>query len=330
MPIFLIYEYFFIIILWIILSYITYRITKTIFKFIQIIFIYVILPIFYLPSFKIYEERWIVVSGGTDGIGKAYIFELARRGLKKFVIIGRNPKKVNDIKNELEKKYNCKIQTYIFDFYNGDFNKLRQFLNNINIGFVLNSVGVGRKYLERFGDNPEADEQIIKVNCYSAAEFMGCCLPIMEKNGGGQFVVLSSSQGVKPIPLLASYSASKSFLSFICECINREYKTINVQILIPALVATNMTFYKKGSLFVVTPEAFVKQAVSTVGIIKKTAGCLNHEIQMLLYQLLPWSILKHLILPIYWIHKKRMIKMHGKNILLEKNQPESPNFAEKV
>uniref|UniRef100_A0AAF5DPR5 Uncharacterized protein n=1 Tax=Strongyloides stercoralis TaxID=6248 RepID=A0AAF5DPR5_STRER len=276
------------------------------------------------------NDGQVIVSGGTDGIGKAYMFELARRGLKKFVIIGRNPKKVSDIKDELEKNFNCKIQTYIFDFYNNDFNKLRQFLNNINIGFVLNSVGVGRKYLERFGDNLEADEQIMKVNCKSSAEFMGCCLPIMERNGGGQIVVLSSSQGVKPIPLIASYSASKSFISFIGECIHREYKTINVQILIPALVATNMTFYKKGSLFVVTPESFVKQAVSTVGVVRKTAGCLNHEIQMLIYQLFPWSILKHLIVPIYLIHKKRMIKLHGTNILFEKSQYKSPKIVEEV
>lgn len=44
-----------------------------------------------------------VVSGGTDGIGKAYMFELASRGLKKFIIIGRNEKKLEIVKNELSK-----------------------------------------------------------------------------------------------------------------------------------------------------------------------------------------------------------------------------------
>uniref|UniRef100_A0A0N5C5S1 17-beta-estradiol 17-dehydrogenase n=1 Tax=Strongyloides papillosus TaxID=174720 RepID=A0A0N5C5S1_STREA len=320
----------FLIISWIFISYITYRLTRTILKFIQIIFVYLILPIFYKTNFKKYKERWTVVSGGTDGIGKAYVFELACRGLRKFVIIGRNRKKVDDIKEELEIKFNCKVQTYIFDFYDGDFKELRKFLSNINIGFVLNSVGVGRKYLEKFGENPEADEQIMKVNCYGATEFMSCCLPVMKKYGGGQFVVVSSSQGVKPIPLLASYSASKSFLSFICECINREYKTIEVQTLIPALVATKLAYYQNGSLFVVTPESFAKQAVSTVGVIKKTAGCLNHEIQMLIYQLFPWCILKHLIMPIYWIHKRRMIKLHGEKMPSTKEVSESSKIFENV
>lgn len=65
----------------------------------------------------------------------------------------------------------------------------------------------------------------------------------MERHGGGRMIVLSSTQGIRPIPYLAAYSASKSLIAFLCECIHREYKTIDVQCLMPALVATNMTYY---------------------------------------------------------------------------------------
>lgn len=129
---------------------------------------------------------------------------------------------------------------------------------------------------------------------------MSCVLAPMERHGGGQIVVLSSSQGIRPIPLLAAYSAAKAMVSFICECVDREHKTINVQCLTPALVATKMTYYDSGSLFVVTPENFCRQAVNTIGLSKVTSGCFNHEIQLLLMHLLPWSILKYVIMPIYW------------------------------
>ena len=36
--------------------------------------------------------------------------------------------------------------------------------------FSVNSVGVGREYLERYGDNPTADHQILKVNGLGATE----------------------------------------------------------------------------------------------------------------------------------------------------------------
>ena len=133
----------------------------------------------------------------------------------------------------------------------------------------------------------------------------------MEFHGGGQIVVLSSSQGCRPIPLLAAYSAAKAMVSFVAECIDREYKNINVQTLIPALIATKMTYYEKGSLFVVTPESFVKEAVNTIGLVKVTSGCFNHEFQMLSMHLFPWSLLKHILMPIYWHQKKRKEKLLG-------------------
>uniref|UniRef100_A0A8R1I6H0 Uncharacterized protein n=1 Tax=Caenorhabditis japonica TaxID=281687 RepID=A0A8R1I6H0_CAEJA len=143
-----------------------------------------------------------------------------------------------------------------------------------------------------------------------AAEFLSCVLPVMEKSGGGQIVVLSSSQGIRPIPMLAAYCATKALMTFLCESIDREYSTINVQCLIPALVATKMTYYTEGSTFVVTPENFCHQAVGSIGLTKKTAGCLNHELQMLGFHFFPWTILKYIIMPIYYHQRKRVTQLH--------------------
>lgn len=139
-----------------------------------------------------------MVTGGTDGIGKAYTFELARRGLRKFVLIGRNEKKLEDVKIQLgthfkvettrkafskgpSKNYTLesefeglRVNTFKLDFETDDFKELREFLADIDVGFAVNSVGVGREFLERFGDRPEADSQILKVNALGAAEVRTC------------------------------------------------------------------------------------------------------------------------------------------------------------
>ncbi|KAE9552525.1 hypothetical protein FO519_004267 [Halicephalobus sp. NKZ332] len=291
--------------------FVGYRIFRTLFAVLTSLVVYKVIPLFRKPNLKKYKGRWTVVTGGTDGIGKAYTFELARRGLNKFYLIGRSQQKLDDVKHDLESKFGAKVQTHLFDFFTGDYNKLREDLARLDIGFVVNSVGVGREYLERYGDNPGADHQILKVNGLGATEFLSCVLPSMEFHGGGQIVVLSSSQGCKPIPLLAAYSAAKAMVSFIAECIDREYKTISVQTLIPALIATKMTYYEKGSLFVVTPENFVREAVNTIGLLRVTSGCFNHEFQMFSLHLFPWSLLKHILMPIYWHQKKRMEKLLG-------------------
>ncbi|CAD6198494.1 unnamed protein product [Caenorhabditis auriculariae] len=291
------------------LIYLSYRLCKTFFAFLKAIFVYVIAPIFYKPNLDKYTHRWTVVTGGTDGIGKAYTAELAKRGLRKFVLIGRSATKLADCKAHLENTYSCNVKTFLFDFVDGDYKGLRDYICDIDIGFVVHSVGVGRENLERYGDNYEADVQILKVNGFGAAQFLAMVLPAMERRGGGQIVVLSSSQGIRPIPMLAAYSATKSLMSFLCETTDREYKTISVQCLIPCLIATKMTYYKEGGLFVVTPEKFCREAVNSIGLTKKTAGCLNHDLQLLGYEFFPWSVLKYLIMPIYYHQRDRVTKL---------------------
>ncbi|EYB98532.1 hypothetical protein Y032_0130g1524 [Ancylostoma ceylanicum] len=77
-----------------------------------------------------------------------------------------------------------------------------------------------------------------------------------------------------------------------------------------AVAESNDVAEEKGSLFVVTPEQFAKQAVNTIGLTSKTSGCFNHEIQMLLRHLFPWAILKYLIMPIYYYQQQRMDRIH--------------------
>jgi short-subunit dehydrogenase len=76
----------------------------------------------------------------------------------------------------------------------------------------------------------------------------------------------------------------QSVISFLSEGVDRERNNIRVQCLTPALVATNMTLYKDSTLFVTTPEYFAKCAIATIGLVTKTSGCFNHEIQVIICQ----------------------------------------------
>jgi 17beta-estradiol 17-dehydrogenase / very-long-chain 3-oxoacyl-CoA reductase len=47
--------------------------------------------------------KWAVVTGATDGIGKAYAMELARKGMS-IVLISRTETKLQEVKNEIDSK----------------------------------------------------------------------------------------------------------------------------------------------------------------------------------------------------------------------------------
>ena len=48
--------------------------------------------------------NWALVTGSTDGIGKAYAFALAKKGLN-IVLVSRSPYKLQNVAAEIEQKY---------------------------------------------------------------------------------------------------------------------------------------------------------------------------------------------------------------------------------
>ncbi len=48
--------------------------------------------------------EWALVTGSTDGIGKAFAFELAKRGLN-VILISRTKEKLEQIATEIQSKY---------------------------------------------------------------------------------------------------------------------------------------------------------------------------------------------------------------------------------
>jgi 17beta-estradiol 17-dehydrogenase / very-long-chain 3-oxoacyl-CoA reductase len=64
---------------------------------------------------KIYGDGWAIVTGATDGIGKALAFELAHRGFK-VCLISRSAEKLKQVEKELVAKYKVSTATVQIDF----------------------------------------------------------------------------------------------------------------------------------------------------------------------------------------------------------------------
>lgn len=104
--------------------------------------------------------EWAVVTGATDGIGKAYAFKLAKRGLN-IVLISRTEAKLNAVKAEIEEKYpSVQVKVVICDY--SDFNaklraKVEKAVKDLDVGVLVNNVGVSYQFPKYFSELNEEE-----------------------------------------------------------------------------------------------------------------------------------------------------------------------------
>jgi 17beta-estradiol 17-dehydrogenase / very-long-chain 3-oxoacyl-CoA reductase len=213
--------------------------------------------------------KWAVVTGATDGIGKAYSIALAKKGLN-IVLISRTESKLLEVQKEIVSKYNVEVKYVVCDysmFDAGAKNSVQKVLHDLDIGVLVNNVGISYRYPLFFHElSDEEVSTLLTMNIDSTVWMTRMVLPGMLSRKRGTIVNISSGSALYTLPLLAQYSGAKSFVEKFSRAINAEYrdKGITCQCQVPFYVATKLAKMRK-SLTVPTPTAYVNMAIKWVG-----------------------------------------------------------------
>ncbi|XP_068223698.1 very-long-chain 3-oxoacyl-CoA reductase [Palaemon carinicauda] len=248
--------------------------------------------------------EWAVVTGATDGIGKAYAFELARRGMK-VVLISRTPFKLQNVAAEINTKHGVETKIIDVDFTKDDiYDRIEKELKGLDIGVLVNNVGMSYDYPEYFNKVEDAEkvfDRLINCNVKSLTKMTRIVLPGMEERKRGLVINLSSLSSIIPAPLLAVYGATKAYVESLTDSLSVEYasKNIQFQCILPGFVVSNMSKIKRPTLMAPTPTAFVRSSLKTTGVEKRTAGYFMHKLQIygieFLKMNLPGSVLASIV-----------------------------------
>jgi len=215
--------------------------------------------------------KWAVITGATDGIGKAYAMALAKQGISIFLISRTEDKLVAVAKEIDDKKYEGVQTKYVVcDYSSFDPSaraKIAAAIKGLDIGILINNVGVSYPFPKYFHEL--SDEQVgalMEMNVNSTTWMTQMVLPGMVERKRGSIVNIASAAGIYTMPLLAQYSAAKGYIEKFSRGLNAEYssKGITVQCQVPFYVATKLAKLRK-SFTVPTPTDYVKIAINWIG-----------------------------------------------------------------
>ncbi|XP_055920438.1 inactive hydroxysteroid dehydrogenase-like protein 1 [Eupeodes corollae] len=242
--------------------------------------------------------KWAVITGSTDGIGKEYAKELAKRGIN-VVLISRTEKKLVDVGKEIESEFKVKTKYIVADFAKGRevYEHIQKELEGIPVGILVNNVGKMYDYPDELAKVPE-DILWDLININVAACTMMCRMLIdqMKKNGKGAIVNISSGSELQPLPYMAVYSATKKYVKSLTLALQEELNEygITVQCVTPLFLVTKMNQYSKkvmnGGFLIPDVKSFSESAVFTLGKTSETTGYWTHGLQYAVSKLVPeWT-----------------------------------------
>mmetsp|Transcript_20027 Transcript_20027/g.22286 ORF Transcript_20027/g.22286 Transcript_20027/m.22286 type:complete len:275 (+) Transcript_20027:18-842(+) len=230
------------------------------------------------------SDAWAVITGGSDGIGKEFAFQLAAKGFN-ILLVSRTMSKLQAVQEEVISRsgdVSCEVvQIDLSSADKSDYDRVSRAMSGKDIAILINNAGLSYKYpctIEELDEN--LMDNILKVNVLALTKMCRIAMPHIRSPG--LILNISSGSGISPVPLLNVYAASKTYVNYFSLALNAEYKHkgIRVESLTPMFIATKLSGMKPRPPKVPSPETFVKSALSKIGAALVHAGYDNHDSQL--------------------------------------------------
>ncbi|MGH2575645.1 MAG: SDR family NAD(P)-dependent oxidoreductase [Ignavibacteria bacterium] len=185
----------------------------------------------------------ILITGASQGIGKALAFEYAEIGCN-LALLSRNESALKEVFEKINssggKCYYKKCDVSNYDDVRKGIDYSLKELGSIDIA-VLNSGISERIWMDEFKSSEFI--KVFEVNTFGIARCLEFLIPLMKAQGYGIIAGITSLADVRGFPGSAPYCSSKSAASTLLESARVELKKYDIKVITvrPGFVKTAMT-----------------------------------------------------------------------------------------
>ena len=217
----------------------------------------------------------IIITGASGGIGEQMATLCAERGAN-LVLLARNLEKLNQLKSDLEKRFQVNIIVHKLDVSNTSevetvFSSVLSELKHIDV--LVNNAGFGI-----FREASEASVEEIKgMFAVNVVGLMACTKMVLSKmreQGNGHIINIASQAGKIATPKSSIYSATKHAVLGYTNSLRMELSKHNIYVTAvnPGPIETNFftiadekgTYVKNVKKFMLKPEYVAKKVVNAM------------------------------------------------------------------
>lgn len=184
-----------------------------------------------------------LITGASSGIGEALTHNFADYG-HDLALVARSADKLKALAAALEAEHGVKVLVLPADLsVPGAAETLTATLKRRRRvpDVLVNCAGVlEQKHFVKM--KPAGHQAIIDLNISALTAMLAHLLPLMVARGSGRVLNVASVAAFQPVPLLATYAASKAYVLSLTESLSEELKGTGVTTtaLCPGITATNM------------------------------------------------------------------------------------------
>ncbi|MBK4715829.1 MULTISPECIES: YciK family oxidoreductase [Tenebrionibacter/Tenebrionicola group] len=188
----------------------------------------------YQPKTDLLENRIILITGASDGIGREAALTYARYGAS-VILVGRNEEKLRAVAREINTRTQTMAQWLVLDYDSANAQTCQQFGQRLasqvpRLDGVLHSAGILGDITPMSEQNPQVWERVMQVNVNVPFYLTQALLPLLLKSQAASLVFTSSSVGRQGRAGWGAYAVSKFATEGMMQVLAEEYRHRNLRV----------------------------------------------------------------------------------------------------